>query len=420
MPLAWSPSGWPRRCSFGTLLGRLVGVGSLAAVIAVGVASCSASVAPAPHTLAAHSSGPLDVGNPHGHAYVPPVARAAKSVAPAPHTLAAHSSGPLDVGNSHGHAYVPPVARAANTSDPNHVIGAGTPASCTSAAVVRAVAEGGVITFNCGRNPVTITMTATAKVVNTSHQVVLDGRGKVTLSGGGKIRILYMNTCDPKQKFITSDCWEQQWPQLVVQNLAFKDAYSAMRQSSTSNYGGGAIFAEGGQLKVVNSAFLDNRCYEDGPDLGGAAIRAYGMCTGSPVYITHDTFSGNTCSNGAALSGLYANFDVTNSLLTANKAIGWGANPARPGTPGGGSGGAIYTDGDRYNLIIDGTVMRDNNAREGGGAIFFVVNAGGGTLRIEYSTLEDNPSGVFQNAPGIFDSIDRHNTAPVVVDSTIR
>ena len=42
------------------------------------------------------------------------------------------------------------------------------------------------------------------------------------------------------------------------------------------------------------------------------------------IYITHDTFSGNTCSNGAALSGLDANFDVTNSLLIANKAIGWG------------------------------------------------------------------------------------------------
>jgi hypothetical protein len=63
--------------------------------------------------------------------------------------------------------------------------------------------------------------------------------------------------------------------------------------------------------------------------------------------------------------------------------------------------------------------MSDNGAREGGGAIFFVVDAGGGTLRIEYSTLADNPSGVFQNAPGIFDSVDLHDTAPVVVDSKI-
>src|SRR5260370_556305 len=129
MPLAWSPSGWPRRCSLGTLRGRLVGVGSLAAVIAVGVASCSASIAPAPHTLAAHSSGPLDVANPHRHVYVPPVGRAAKSIAPAPHTLAAPSTGPLGVAHSHGQADVPPLRRAAHTSGPNHGIGARTPAA---------------------------------------------------------------------------------------------------------------------------------------------------------------------------------------------------------------------------------------------------------------------------------------------------
>ena len=365
------------------LLGRRVGVGSLAALIAIGVASCPASVASAPQTLAAYSNGSLDVGNPNGQ------------------------------------AYVPPAGRAANTSHPNHVIGVGTPASCTSAAVVKAVAEGGIITFNCGPKPVTITMTATAKVVNTNQRVVLDGGGKVTLSGGGKIRILYMNACDPSLKYTTHVCWEQRWPQLVVQNLTFKDAYAAARQASTSVYGGGAIWAEGGQLKVVNSAFLDNRCYAYGPDLGGGAIRVYGMYMGTPVYITHDIFSGNICSNGGALSGLYANFDVTNSLLTANKAIGWGANPANPGTPGGGSGGAIYTDGDHYNMFIEGTTIRDNGAREGGGAIFFVVDADGGTLKIEYSTLHDNPSGVFQNAPGIFDNVDLRDTAPEVIDSKI-
>jgi hypothetical protein len=337
----------------------------------------------------------------------------------APLAAYANSLRHADAGNPDGGASVPAAARAVNTSHPNHVIGHGTPAGCTAAAVVRAVAEGGIITFNCGPAPVTITMTATAKVVNTSHRVVLDGGGKVTLNGAGTTRILYMNTCDAKQKWTTSDCWEQQWPQLVVQNMTFENAYSGVQETSKSNYGGGAIFDQGGQLKVVNSTFTDDRCYPSGPDLGGGAIRALGMYMGSPVYITDDTFTGNSCSNGAALSGLFANFDVINSVLTGNKAIGWGANPASSGAPGGGSGGAIYTDGDHYNLTIDGTIMTGNTAREGGGAIFFVVDAGGGTLQIEHSTLHRNPSGEFQNAPGIFDSVNGHVTKPVVIDSSI-
>ena len=333
----------------------------------------------------------------------------AKTVA-ASRTPAPSQSDALPVaGNPDGHAAVPLAGQAVVTSHPDHVIGDGTPASCTSAAVVAAVAAGGVITFSCGPDPVTITMTATATVGNASHLVVLDGGGKVTLSGGGTTQILSMNAG-----------WEQQWPQLVVQNLTFTDAYSGTQQTSGSSvYGGGAIFDEGGQLKVVNSAFLGNSCYASGPDLGGGAIRAVGMYPGSPVYVTNDTFSGNNCSNGGALSGLYANFDVINSLLTGNKAIGWGANPAQAGTPGGGSGGAIYTDGDQYNLSVAGTVMRDNTAREGGGGIFFVVNSGGGTLQIESSTLQANSSGAFQNAPGIFDSVDGQDTQPVVINSSI-
>jgi len=325
------------------------------------------------------------------------------------------------VGNPAGHQPVPVAARAVSTSHPNHVIGRGTPAGCTSAAVVKAVAEGGIITFDCGPKPVTITMTATAKVVNTSHQVVLDGGGKVTLSGGAKIRILYMNTCDPKQVYTTSDCWEQRWPQLVVQNISFVNAYSGVKETATSDYGGGAIFDQGGQLKVVNSAFIDNRCYKSGPDLGGGAVRALGMYTGSPVYITHDTFTGNSCSNGAALSGLFASFYVVNSLMTNNKATGFGANPAGSGTAGGGSGGAIYNDGNSYNVTISGTVMTGNVAPEGGDAIFYVVDAGKGTLKIEYSTLHNDYKGKFQDAhdQGIFSEVDGRVTPPAVVHSSI-
>jgi hypothetical protein len=334
----------------------------------------------------------------------------AKTASPKPSPTATHgapAAAPQALpaaGNPNGHAFVPRAGQAVDTSHPNHVIGNGTPATCTSAAVVRGVAEGGIITFNCGPIPVTITMTATAKVVNTSHRVVLDGGNRVTLSGGGKHQVLYMNTCDKMQIWTTDDCFNQEWPQLIVQNLIFEDGYSAVQQTATSFYGGGAIYAEGGQLKVVNSRFVANRCFKTGPDLGGAAIRALAQWRNRPVYITSDTFRGGVCSNGGALSSIDVNWDVFNSLMINNRAIGFGANPAQAGTPGGGSGGALYTDGDNYNVLIEGTVIRGNSAREGGGGIFFVVDNNRGTLSIKDSTLHNNPSGEFFTAgfPGIF------------------
>ena len=104
---------------------------------------------------------------------------------------------------------VPREARAVDTSHPDRWVGTGTPRSCTSRAVVRAVAKGGIIRFRCGPPPVRIEMRQTAKVVNTSRRVVLDGRGRVTLSGGGKRRILYQNTCDRQQTWTTSHCDDQ-------------------------------------------------------------------------------------------------------------------------------------------------------------------------------------------------------------------
>jgi hypothetical protein len=401
----------------GVLLRGFAGMGCLVAVAAVtacagtvpGASPSSASGATPASTTA---GAPVAVASavvsgakaaPHAQGTAAPRATASRVAA------TSQAGALVAAGNPDGQAAIPAAGQAVVTSHPDHVIGSGTPASCTSAAVVAAVAAGGVITFSCGPDPVTITMTAAATVPTSSHLVVLDGGGKVTLSGGGKTEILSMNAG-----------WQQQWPQLVVQNLTFTDAYSGTQQTSGSPvYGGGAIFDEGGQLKVVNSAFLGNSCFASGPDLGGGAIRAVGMSLASPVYITGDTFTGNSCSNGGALSGLFAHFDVINSLLTGNKAIGWGANPAAAGTPGGGSGGAIYTDGTGYDLSVTGTVMRGNTAREGGGGIFFVVNSGGGALRIESSTLQGNPSGAFQNAPGIFDSVNGQDTQPVVVSSSI-
>lgn len=292
-------------------------------------------------------------------------------------------------------------------------MGDGTPESCTSAAVVKAVAAGGVITFDCGPAPVTITMSATAKVRNSSAKVVLDGGGKVTLSGAGERRILYMNTCDDAQGSVNGPCNDIDAPRLTIQNMAFT------KGNSSDDEGGGAVYVRGGHVKVVNSRFTANRCARTGPDLGGAALRVFDQGGDQPVYVVGSTFTGGRCSNGSALSSIGVSWIVLNSYFSGNKAVGKGANPAREGTPGGGSGGAIYMDGDAIKLTLDGTVIEKNTAAEGGGAVFFVSNNRTGTMTVRNSTLRKNPSAVFETSgfPGIFFM---GAGEPVVSGSTLR
>lgn len=303
---------------------------------------------------------------------------------------------------------IPAESGLEDTSNPDHIVGDGSPESCTSQAFVDAVAQGGIITFDCGADPVTITLDATAKVFNdASDDIVIDGGGKITLSGAGQRRILYMNTCDEAQHWTSSHCQNQQTPRLTVQNLTFVDGDSS--GGRTKGEGGGAIFVRGGRFKIVNSRFFNNACDATGPDVGGAAVRVLSQYEGKPVYVTNSTFGGgeelgNSCSNGGGLSSIGVSYTVINSVFSHNNAVGNGANPAQEGTPGGGSGAAIYNDGNTFTLTLCGAKIEHNHAIEGGGAVFFVSNDRSGHLIIKDSTLRDNPSDGFgtQGFPGIF------------------
>ena len=324
-------------------------------------------------------------------------------------------------GNPDGKCAIPIDAQAELTTTPTNIIGTGTPESCTSDAVVSAVAKGGIITFNCGPNPVTITMTQTAKIFNDrGPKIVLDGGGKVTLSGGGKVRILYQNTCDQAQKWTTAHCNDQDHPQLTVQNLTFIDGNA----KGLSPGGGGAVFASGGRFKVVNSRFFRNVVDDTGPDVGGAAIRTLNQSMGLPVYVVNSTFGGesglgNSGANGSGLSSIGVSYTVLNSLFVQNSAIGVGANPPKAGTPGGGSGGAIYCDGNLFTLSLCGVKMTGNTAKEGGGAIFFVSNNRTGSLIIKDSFLSGNPSAGFET-PGYKGIFVLASGPPQVSNSTIQ
>ena len=314
---------------------------------------------------------------------------------------------------------IPPDAALEDVSNPTTVVGSGTPASCTSAAFVAAVAQGGIITFDCGPSPVTITLANTAKVFNaTGPEIVIDGGGLITLSGGGDRRILYMNTCDYDQGWTTDHCDNQDHPRLTVQNLVFIEADS---RGETEYDGGGAIWVRGGRFKVVNCHFFDNECADRGPDLGGAGLRVFSQYNGLPVYVVNSTFGGaeglgGTCSNGGGISSIGVSWTIINSVFTHNHAIGCCGNPPESDTPGGGSGGAIYTDGNTMTLSLCGTRIEHNEVNAYGSAIFFVTNDHSGNILIDRSVITNNIGGSWYPT---YPQISGHSDTPIAVTTSI-
>ena len=318
--------------------------------------------------------------------------------------LANPEDGP-PAGNPDGDSPIPPEAGPEDVSVPDHIIGDGTPESCNCDAIIEAVAQGGKIVFNCGPDPVTITLDRPAKVFNDANpDIVIDGNGLVTLSGGGKNRILYMNTCDQDQHWTTSHCQDQDHPRLTVQNLTFADGNS---RNEDEYDGGGAIWVRGGRFKIVNCRFFNNTCDSLGPDVGGAAVRVFSQYNNQPVYVVNSTFGGaegygNFGSNGGGISSIGVSWTIINCMFSHNRAIGNGANPAQAGTPGGGSGGAIYNDGNTMTLTILGTLIEHNKVNAHGSAIFFVTNDHSGDIRIDNSIIRNNTGGTwYPSYPGI-------------------
>lgn len=321
-------------------------------------------------------------------------------------------------GNPDGDCNVPAEAGLEDVSSPDQVVGDGTPESCTGDAFIEAVAQGGVITFDCGPDPVTITLDRPAKVFNDANErVVIDGGGLVTLSGGGRTRILYMNTCDEAQHWTTAHCNDQDHPRLTVQNITFVDGNSKGEPGEGNLDGGGAIWARGGRFKAVNTRFFNNVCADEGPDVGGAGIRVFDQHEDAPVYVVNSTFGGseelgNVCSNGGGISSIGVSWSIYNSLFSHNRAIGNGGNPAQAGTPGGGSGGAIYNDGNTITLSLCGTRIEHNSVNAHGAAIFFISNNHQGTLRLTESVIRNNEGGSWYALPGI----SMHDSTEQIID----
>jgi hypothetical protein len=128
---------------------------------------------------------------------------------------------------------------------------------------------------------------------------------------------------------------------------------------------------------------------------------------------------GNVGSNGGGISSIGVNWAIYNSVFSYNRAIGNGGNSVVNGTQvgNGGSGGAIYMDGNSLRLSIYGTLIENNQVNAHGSAFFFVCNDHIGTLHIEDSTIRNNTGGSWYTLPGISMHSD---TRQEIINSTVQ
>jgi hypothetical protein len=340
------------------------------------------------------------------------------------------TSGGVPNGNPDGSCStgIPAEGQPVDTFKPTTVVGKGTAASCTFAALDAAVKAGGIVTFDCGDAPVTIAVTATLKPPTSNAYAseapiptVIDGGGLVTLDGGGAVQIL---------SWIHEGSWQKNEDTLTLQHLRLLNGKSAPTAaipacppaSGMSNAEcstgfddgeGGALTMRDGNLRVIDCELSNNQAALLGPDTGGGAL--YILGTKNPAYLVNSTFHGNKAANGGAVGMLWAPAFIIDCLFDANSAVGTGANNNDPSkcscmnngqnqTGSGGNGGAIYKDGgDGGALTICGTQIRDSTANEFGSAIFLTADGSDAKLVLQDSLLKNNtsPVTVWNWCPGV-------------------
>jgi hypothetical protein len=311
-------------------------------------------------------------------------------------------SGPWNAGNGGAcKGGVPAEGQLADTSN-STVVGKGSAATCTFTDLNTAVTTGGIITFNCGTDPVTIPITATLKVP-TNKDTIIDGNRLVTLDGQNKVQVLSFD----------SPGWQTNEHRLTLQHLTIINGKTTPTDvipkadppcsQGFDDGAGGGVYMRDGQLTVIDSIFRGNHAAPLGPDTGGGAIYVQGSKHGT--VIVGSTFEQNDGANAGAVGGLFCEHHIYNSVFNQNSAIGHDANSVdtkcaqinngQHEVGSGGNGGAIYSDGINVNIMLCGDKITNNMAGVNafGGGLFFTSNNMAGTLSITDTTMTGNTGG---------------------------
>ncbi len=274
------------------------------------------------------------------------------------------------------------------------VVGDGTRASCTEAALEAALARGGLITFNCGPRTQAIAITSEKLITATT---IIDGGGLIRLDARGMTRIFRYNRNDAdftlrnihlmRGHVTGSDggCINTSGRMLRLENVQFSlctsDVISGVSPvggtggalfssgptiisdstfiSNESDFGGGAIYGAANILTINDTRFLFNRTHIH----TGGAIEF----RGDTLNITGTRFQGNTArSHGGAL---YVHAESTRDMPIVTIVGG-----AAVSNNGGRTGGAFSING--AQVTINGTLISENISTGHGHGVYI----GGGSL----------------------------------------
>lgn len=328
------------------------------------------------------------------------------------------------------------------------VVGSGTPESCTEAAFAAAFSTPGLVTFDCGPGPITITLSARYNVpvqatVDGGNLVTLDSNTSggmflientdeftltnITLTGGrhhdhGAIENFGTFTAlnatfkemnaNPGATSHSPFLWnlgtavlrdsvvrdsvnfdDAGGPTQVIYNAAGAGPNASLRVENSqfiANYGGAIRSEFAGQVTVVNSTFQENYGRHSGIFTSYSSMDGWAVITGSLFLDNDATFTGGM---GAAVAHYnLGRVTITNTQFISNTASSFG--------------GAIFMANPGDLAIVDSTFLTNTSIL--GGAIY---HESGGTLTITGGAFSGNSS--TSSGGAVFIS-----SAPAVISGT--
>lgn len=309
------------------------------------------------------------------------------------------------------------------------VVGDGTQGSCTEAAFAAVFNSGGFVTFNCGPEPVIITLTSRysnpAVTIDGGNLVTLDGSGdtgmfevgaesvltltNITLTGGhGHDRGIIENFGEFTAINVTfqamnphpgarshSPILSNKSGIALLQNSTIRDSvnfddaggptpviYTAVNNSNSdaalfiencefiANNGGAIFSMDQGQVTITDSTFREN--------FGGRpSIQTNFYLDSGHLAISNSLFEQN--QSGAVAHSGYGSMTISDTQFISNTGSQAYNLPA----------GGIYIGHWTADVTITGSEFRGNASPDNGGAISIL---GGGPLTVTTSTFQNNHS----------------------------